>query len=67
MVEGLEDVTRFPYLFAELLRRGYTDEEAKKVAALNLLRAMRDMERVAAALQKEKSPGLSDLSFVRAR
>jgi membrane dipeptidase len=67
MVEGLEDVTRFPYLFAELLRRGYTDEEVKKVAALNLLRAMREMERVSATLQKESRPGLSDLTSVRAR
>jgi membrane dipeptidase len=67
MVDGLDDLTRFPYLFAELLRRGYTDEEVKKIAALNLLRAMREMERVAEALQKEDSPGLADLSSVRAR
>jgi membrane dipeptidase len=59
MVEGLEDVTRFPYLIAELLRRGYSDEDAKKVAGLNLLQAMRRMEEAAAALKKERRPSLA--------
>ena len=27
MVAGLEDVTRYPYLFAELLHRGYSDDD----------------------------------------
>jgi membrane dipeptidase len=67
MVEGLEDVTRFPALLAELLRRGYTDEEVKKVAGLNLLRAMREMERVSAELQKQQKPALGDSRAVGAR
>ncbi|HXV60423.1 MAG TPA: dipeptidase [Vicinamibacteria bacterium] len=67
MAEGLDDITRFPALLAELLVRGYTDDEVKKVAGLNLLRAMREMERVAGELQRERSPGLSELSPVRAR
>src|SRR4029077_10000541 len=29
--KGLEDVSRYPYLTAELLRRGYTDEQVKKI------------------------------------
>lgn len=48
MAEGLDDVSRFPYLFAELLRRGYSDEDIRKIAGRNLLRAMRAMEAVAA-------------------
>ncbi len=48
MVEGLEDCSRYPYLFAELLRRGYTDDEILKIAGGNALRAMRRMEAVAA-------------------
>ena len=52
MVEGLENVTRYPYLFAELLRRGYSDEDLRKIAGRNLLRAMREMERVAKELQQ---------------
>jgi membrane dipeptidase len=53
-VKGLEDVSCYPALLAELLRRGYTKEEIKKVAGLNLLRVMRESEKVAARLQKAK-------------
>jgi membrane dipeptidase len=56
MAEGLEDVTRYPYLFAELLRRKYSDEDVLKIAGRNHLRAMRQMERVAAELQKSETP-----------
>ena len=66
MAEGLENVTKLPDLLVELLRRGYTDEEVKKVAGLNLLRAMREMERVAEMLRDEK-PSPRDLKNVRAR
>jgi membrane dipeptidase len=48
MPEGLEDVSRYPALFAELAARGYTDEELRKVAGRNVLRVMRDAEDVAA-------------------
>ena len=51
MAEGLDDCSRFPYLFAELLRRGYSDEDVLKIAGRNLLRAMRVMEKVAKELQ----------------
>ncbi len=47
MVPGLTDVTRYPYLFAELLRRGYSEEDLFKVAGRNHLRAMRQMEKAA--------------------
>jgi membrane dipeptidase len=47
MVPGLKDVSRYPYLFAELLRRGYGDDELLKIAGRNHLRAMRQMEEVA--------------------
>lgn len=43
--QGLEDVSKYPQLFAELLRRGWTSEEIKKVAGLNLLRVMRANEK----------------------
>lgn len=38
---GLEDVSKFPDLIAELLRRGWSEEDVKKVAGLNALRVMR--------------------------
>jgi membrane dipeptidase len=44
---GLEDVSKFPALTAELLRRGYSNEDVKKVIGLNLLRVMRAAEAVA--------------------
>jgi membrane dipeptidase len=53
--EGLEDVSCYPALLAELMRRGYTAEDIKKVAGLNLLRVMRETERVSARL-KGQSP-----------
>ncbi len=56
MARGLENVTRYPYLFAELLRRGYSDADVMKIAGRNHLRAMRQMERVAARLQKAEPP-----------
>jgi membrane dipeptidase len=61
MAAGLENASKFPVLFAELLRRGYSDEDVQKIAGLNLLRAMREMERVAEGLRGEQSPSLIEL------
>jgi membrane dipeptidase len=60
MVKGLENVTRYPYLFAELLRRGYSDDDVMKIAGRNHLRAMRQMEKVAAELQKSEAPFIGE-------
>jgi membrane dipeptidase len=60
MVVGLENVTRYPYLFAELLRRGYSDDDVLKIAGRNHLRAMRQMEKVAAELQKSETPLITE-------
>ncbi|RPJ74114.1 MAG: membrane dipeptidase [Acidobacteria bacterium] len=54
--KGLPDVGAFPALTAELLRRGYTDDDVKKVLGLNVLRAMRRAEEVAARLQAARPP-----------
>jgi membrane dipeptidase len=56
---GLEDVSTFPALTAELLRRGYSDDEVKRVLGLNLLRVMRAAEATAARLSAAKptAPG----------
>jgi membrane dipeptidase len=45
---GLEDVSKFPDLVAELLRRGWSPADVRKVAGLNVLRVLRAAERVAA-------------------
>lgn len=60
MALGLENVTRYPYLFAELLRRGYSDDDVLKIAGRNHLRAMRQMEKVAAELQKSEPPLITE-------
>lgn len=54
--DGLGDVSTYPDLFAELLRRGFSDNELKQIAGLNLLRVMRGAEAVAARLQQERGP-----------
>jgi len=45
---GLKDVSEYPNLIAELLRRGYSDEDVAKVCSGNVLRVMEAVERVAA-------------------
>jgi membrane dipeptidase len=52
--DGLSDVSMYPNLFAELIRRGWSDADLRKLAGENLLRAMEQAERVAARLQKER-------------
>jgi membrane dipeptidase len=53
---GMEDVSKYPDLIAELLRRGYSDEEAGKVAGGNLLRVLRENERRSLEIQRKRSP-----------
>ncbi len=55
VVQGLEDVSTYPALTAELLRRGYKDDEIKKILGLNILRVMREAEKVSGRLQKERA------------
>jgi len=45
---GLEDVSKFPDLLAELARRGWSDADLGRVAGGNLLRVLREAEAVAA-------------------
>src|SRR5580658_5588739 len=45
---GLEDVSAYPALFAELLARGWSEPDCAALAGGNLLRVLRDAESVAA-------------------
>jgi membrane dipeptidase len=56
VVVGLEDVSKFPELFAELIRRGWSDADLKKLAGQNLLRVLRQAESTAARLQRTREP-----------
>lgn len=59
---GLEDVSTFPAIVAELIQRGYTDTEIKKLLGLNLLRVLRDAEETASRLQAESDPIVATIS-----
>jgi membrane dipeptidase len=56
VVQGLEDVSKYPDLTAELLRRGYSDADVKKIIGQNVLRVMRQAEKVAAGLPITRPP-----------
>jgi membrane dipeptidase len=45
----LEDVSKYPYITQELLNRGYTPDDIRKILGGNLLRALRQAERAAQA------------------
>jgi len=57
--EGLEDVSTYPALFAELVRRGWKDSDLAMLAGGNLVRAFARAEQVAARLQKQRAPSLA--------
>jgi membrane dipeptidase len=50
---GMEDVSSYPLLFAELIRRGWSDEDLTLLAGENVLRAMAQAEAVARQLGKQ--------------
>ena len=53
VVQGLEDVSTYPSLFAELARRGWSDSDLRKLAGENFLRVFAQAEAVAKRLQRE--------------
>jgi membrane dipeptidase len=61
VVVGLEDVSKYPDLTAELLKRGYKDNDIKKILGQNVLRVMRQVEKVAAGLQKTRQPSTATI------
>jgi membrane dipeptidase len=59
---GLEDVTTFPRLFAELIRRGWSDDDLRKLAGRNVRRVLRAAERASDRLRKERQPSVATFS-----
>lgn len=57
---GLEDVTKYPDLIAELLRRGVSDDDAAKIAGRNLLRVWKEVDAVAAQMKFDRAPVMED-------
>ena len=54
-------MSKFPALFVELSRRGWTEEDLAKLAGENVLRVMRDAETVARRLQRERGPSMATI------
>ncbi len=59
--DGLGTVADYPALFAELQKRGYSKADLAKIASGNILRAMREAERVSARFKAERGP--SEVGF----
>jgi membrane dipeptidase len=51
---GMEDIGKLPNITIELMRRGYSDGDIKKVLGENFLRVMATVERVAAEMQAKE-------------
>jgi len=62
MPVGLEDVSTYPVLFAELRRRGYSDDELRRIAGRNVLRVLRAAEDVARAQRARRGPSLARIT-----
>jgi membrane dipeptidase len=59
--QGMEDVSSYPRLFAELIRRGWSDEDLAKLSQGNILRVMARAEEVAARLRRERPASLATI------
>lgn len=58
---GLESVAAYPALFAELIKRGWSDADLKKLAGENTLRALRGAEATAKRLQATHQPSTATI------
>jgi membrane dipeptidase len=57
--DGLGDVSCYPALFAELLERGWSEEDCGRLAGGNVLRALREAEEAAAVIQQQRGPSVA--------
>ncbi|KAG9229487.1 membrane dipeptidase-like protein [Amylocarpus encephaloides] len=58
--EGLDDVSKFPELVAEMLRQGINDKDAAKIVGRNILRVWSDVDKVAQKMQASGEKPLED-------
>lgn len=50
-IQGMEDVSTYPKLLIELVRRGWTASELKKITSENFLRVFEEVEKIAKKLK----------------
>ena len=62
---GLEGVEGYPVLLAELLRRGWSEADLRKLAGDNVLRVLRAADRTAERLQRTTAPSSATLPVAR--
>jgi membrane dipeptidase len=62
---GLEDVSCYPRLTDELLRRGYSENDVHKILGANALRAFREAENVARRLKESTQPEVDEIKAER--
>ena len=60
-VVGLEDVSKYPFLFAELARRGWSDADLMKLSSGNVLRVLGEAEKMSARLKKTRKPSTATI------
>jgi membrane dipeptidase len=59
--DGLEDVACYPALIAELLARGWDEDECARLIGGNVLRAMREAEAVSRSLSAQRGPATASI------
>jgi membrane dipeptidase len=59
--KGLEDVSRYPELFAELIRRGWSERDLEKLAGGNMLRVLAAAEATASRLAAQRPPSTATI------
>ena len=64
---GLEDVSTFPVLFAELSRRGWSEADLAKLAGGNVLRAWKEAESAAMRIQRVRGPSVKTIEELDGR
>ncbi len=66
-IKGLEDVSKYPALFAELAHRRWSDDDMRKLAGENVLRVLEKAEQVAARLQRARQPSTKTITQLDAK
>lgn len=64
---GLEDVSKYPDLFADLIRRGWSDSDLKKLAGENVLRVFANVEGIARREQQLRPPSTATIETLDAK
>mgnify|MGYP002039428008 CR=1 FL=1 len=59
--DGLEDVSTYPSLFAHMMAHGYSEDDIRKIAGANILRAMEQVEQVAKRLSKDRAADMGQI------